>query len=214
MDALLTTAAPIPLTKQIMPATWPERFANLEKVTGRPSYMKLERDGWVIGGWVLGQSYKRKVDYHGAYPGNLLRRIDALFFDRARTLHLFAGMVDLAQIPGDTLDIRPELNPTYCCDAETCEGVDLSQYDFVLADPPYSDKDTEIYGTKPLSRSKVLKTLAYGLPVGAYICWVDEVTPVYRSDWPLKWEGYVAVSTSGGHRGRFLFIYQVQKGQP
>jgi hypothetical protein len=191
-----------------MPATWPERFANLEKATKRPSYMKLERDGWVIGSWILGQSYARKVNYHGAYPGNLLRRIDAVFFDRGPTLHLFSGMVVLEQMPGDTLDIKPELNPTYCCDAETCEGVPLDKYHFVLADPPYSDKDHGEYGTEPISRSKVLKTLAHGLPVGAYICWVNEVTPVYRSDWPLKWEGFIAVSTSGGHRGRFLYIYR------
>jgi hypothetical protein len=195
-------------TEAVMPATWPERFANLEKVTGRPSYLKLERDGWVVGAWVLGRSYKRKVKYHGAYPGNLLPRLSALFFDRGPTLHLFSGVVDLTQMSGDTLDINPSLWPTYCVDAETMPGVDLGHYHFVLADPPYSDKDAAKYGTEPISRSKVLKTLIHGLPVGAIVCWVDEVTPVYRSDWPIRWTGYIAVSTSGGHRGRFLYIYQ------
>jgi len=31
-------------------------------------------------------------------------------------VHPFAGMVDTTAFPGDTLDIRPVLNPTYCRD--------------------------------------------------------------------------------------------------
>ena len=90
------------------------------------------------------------MPYHGAYPGNLLKRIDALFSDRQRVLHVFSGMVDAAAFPGDTLDINPALSPTYCVDAETCEGVDLSLYDLVLCDPPYTSADAAIYGTKPI----------------------------------------------------------------
>jgi hypothetical protein len=47
-----------------------------------------------------------------------------------------AGKVDLDKFPGDTLDCRPELTPTYRVNAETCEGVALHLYDFVLADRP------------------------------------------------------------------------------
>jgi len=44
--------------------------------------------------------------------------------------------------PGDTLDSNPDLSPTWCADAETCESVPLHAYDFVLADPPYSKEHT------------------------------------------------------------------------
>ena len=37
-----------------MPTTWPKQFANLERATGKPSYLKLERDGWVVGYWLIG----------------------------------------------------------------------------------------------------------------------------------------------------------------
>jgi hypothetical protein len=193
---------------QLGTITWPERFANLERVTRRPSYLNLERDGWVIGGWVLGNSYKRRVPYHGAYPGNLLRRIDAVFFDRQRVLHVFSGMVDTGAFPGDTLDINPAVNPTYCVDAETCEGVPLAQYDFALCDPPYTDADAAIYGTRPISRSQVLRTLIYGIRPGGFVVWLDEVTPSYKKDWPIKWEAFIAISTSRGHRTRALFVYR------
>jgi hypothetical protein len=200
-------APPTP-TSHVMWASWPERFANLERVTGRPSYLKLERDGWVTGAWVLGPSYKRRVPYHGAYPGNLLRRIDAVFFDRQRVLHVFSGMVDTAAFPGDTLDINPAVNPTHCVDAETCEGVALDQYDFALCDPPYTDADAAIYGTRPISRSRVLRTLIYGIRPGGFVVWLDEVTPSYKKDWPIKWEAIIAISTSHGHRTRALFVYR------
>jgi hypothetical protein len=68
---------------------------------------------------------------------------------------MFAGCVDLDRFPGDTLDIRPELRPTWCVNAETCEGVPLAEYDFVLCDPPYSASDAERYGTSMVLNSNV-----------------------------------------------------------
>ena len=122
--------------------TWPERIESYRRLIGVP-YLSSE-NGWTYGTWFIGNSYQKKTDYYGAYQGNFLKRIAALFPDRKRVLHLFAGKVDLAGFPGDTLDIRPELEPTYCVNAETCEGVPLHQYDFVLADPPYSASDAEL----------------------------------------------------------------------
>jgi DNA polymerase I-like protein with 3'-5' exonuclease and polymerase domains len=193
---------------------WLERFANYERVRGRPCYLTLHPDGWVTGGWSLGGNYKRHADYHGAYPITLLRNIDALFPDRGRVLHVFSGAIVAGEgiIPGDTIDINPALNPTYCVDAETCDSVTLAQYDFALVDPPYTPKDAAFYGTRPINRGRVLGTLAKGLPAGALIVWLDETTPPYRQDWPIKWQAMISVSTSGGHRTRTLFVYRVIGG--
>jgi hypothetical protein len=84
----------------------------------------------------MGNSYQKRDAYYGAFQGNFLRRIAALFPDRRHVLRVFAGRVDLAAFPGDTLDCNPALAPTWCCNAETCDGVPLHQYDFALADPP------------------------------------------------------------------------------
>ncbi len=46
-----------------------------------------------------------------------------------KSLHLFSGKVDLAALPGDTVDINPRLKPTYVDDAQRLEGVPLGGYD-------------------------------------------------------------------------------------
>jgi DNA polymerase-1 len=197
--------------RQAGSAIWLERFANYERVRGRLCYLTLHADGWVTGGWSLGGSYKRHAEYHGAYPLTLMKNIDALFFDRGRVLHVCSGAIAAGAgvIPGDTIDINPARHPTYCVNAESCDGVPLNQYQFALVDAPYTDADAAIYGTKPINRSRVLGTLAKGLPPGALIVWLDEVTPPYRKDWPIVWQALIAISTSGGHRARTLFVYQV-----
>jgi len=85
----------------------------------------MHENGWTAGYWFVGQSYRKRTAYHGAYQGDFLKRVAALFPDRGRVLHLFSGMVDVTIFPGETLDIRPDLRPTYCASTETCEGVPL-----------------------------------------------------------------------------------------
>jgi hypothetical protein len=153
------------LTETVLePLTWPQRIENYRREIGVP-YLAYE-NGWTFGTWFMGNNYQKRSDIYGGYQGNILRRMHVVFPDRRRPLHLFSGKVDLSTFPGDTVDIRAELNPTYCCNAETCEGVPLHKYDFVLADPPYSASDAEHYGTPMVSRNKVVKTLAAGLPLG------------------------------------------------
>ncbi len=110
---------------------------------------------------------------------HLLKRYDALFFDRRRVLHVCSGALrpDNQWLPGDTLDINPLNDPTYCVDAQTCFGVPLDHYDTAFVDVPYTDADAAKYGCPMLSRSRVLRALAHGLPVGALIVWLDEDTP-------------------------------------
>ncbi|MCL2430356.1 MAG: hypothetical protein FWD12_14085 [Alphaproteobacteria bacterium] len=66
----------------------------------------------------IGNTYRKTNGYYGGYQGNFLKRGAALHPDRGWALHVFSSMVDTT-FPGDTLDIRPDLNPTYCRDAET-----------------------------------------------------------------------------------------------
>jgi hypothetical protein len=185
--------------------TWPDRIENYRRQIGVP-YLGYE-NGWVYGTWFIGNSYQKKTDYYGAYQGNFLKRIAALFPDRRNVLHLFSGKVDVTTFPGDTLDIRPDLGPTYCANAETCEGVPLAGYDFVLADPPYSASDAERYGTIMVNRNKVVATLAAGLPFGACVCWLDQVYPMF-SKAVLKPEAVIGIVGSTNHRFRVLTVFR------
>jgi hypothetical protein len=42
-------------------------------------------------------------------------------------LHLFSGMVDLSALPGDTVDINADLDPTYVDDAQRLSNVPLDK---------------------------------------------------------------------------------------
>jgi hypothetical protein len=201
---LLDGGAPEP--RVTAPAlTWPERIENYRRVIGVP-YLGHE-NGRTYGTWFMGNSYEKKNDYYGGFQGNFLKRIAALFPDRKRVLHLFAGRVDLTRFPGDTLDSRPELGPTYCVNAETCDGVPLHQYDFVLADPPYSESDAQRYGQSLVNRNKVVATLAAGLPSGAYVAWLDQVYPMFRKA-ALKPEAVIGIVGSTNHRFRVLSVFR------
>ena len=184
--------------------TWPGRLENYRRQIGIP-YLGHE-NGWTYGTWFMGNSYEKKTDYYGGFQGNILKRIAALFPDRKRVLHLFAGKVDTAAFPGDTLDIRAELQPTYCTNAETCDGVPLAGYDFVLADPPYSQSDAERYGKIMVNRNKVVAKLAEGLPPGAYIAWLDQVYPMFAKV-ALKPEAVIDIVGSTNHRFRVLTVF-------
>jgi hypothetical protein len=177
---------------------------------------------WIYGAWKLGSNYARhddarRINYHGAYMAELLRRFSALFFAPGRILHVCSGALrpDNRWLPGDTIDCNPEVCPTFCVDAQTCAGVDLGVYDTVFADVPYTDKDDAIYQARLLAvdparaypaliPKRVMKTLIHGLRPGARIVWLDEIEPQHDRAWPIQQEAmaYPARSRMGCNHQR------------
>lgn len=91
--------------------------------------------------------------------------------------------------------------------AETCEGVPLHRYDFVLADPPYSKEDAQHYGTKLPASRKVMATLAAGLPAGAWFVCLDRRRPMYRKEnW--RYEAAIGIEGSTNHQCRMLRVFR------
>jgi hypothetical protein len=193
-------------------ASWEERIANHERLLG-DSHLHRSKDGrWIEGYWLF-NDYKRHADYHGAYMRFLLKRYDALFFDRGPVLHVCSGALtpDNPWLPGDTLDVHPEpcdgVRPTFVCDAQTCTGVPLDTYHTVFVDPPYTVADAAKYRHPEFpNRNRILKALAGGLPVGALIVWLDEGQP--QRPRQLRFEAVWGVGTSAGHRGRSVYGYR------
>jgi hypothetical protein len=186
---------------------WPARIASYDKLTGFPRSLFIAGDGRVVGTWIMGNDYRVKSAYYGGYPAGYLRRVAALFPDRQRVLHLFSGKVDLAAMPGDTVDINPDLNPTYLDDAQTLSNVPLADYDLVLADPPYSIEDATRYATTMVQRNKVMRALAGGMRPGARVVWLDQVLPMYRKDsWAI--EAVIGMVKSTNHRFRVTTIFR------
>lgn len=186
---------------------WNERIANYDRVTGFPRSLFVAGDGRVVGTWIMGNDYRVKSGYYGGYPAGYLKRIAALFPDRKRVLHVFSGRVDLASLPGDTVDLNPTLEPTYVDDAQTLLNVPLQEYDLVLADPPYSVEDAVRYQTTMVKRNVVLRALARGMREGARVAWLDQVLPMYRKDeWAV--EAVIGMVKSTNHRFRVTTVFR------
>jgi hypothetical protein len=185
---------------------WQDRIESYVRMTGFPKSLFIAEDSRVVGTWIMGNNYRVKSSYYGGYPAGYLRRIRALFPEKRRTLHLFSGKVDLSAFPGDTVDINPDLNPTYVDDAQTLKNVPLEDYDLVLADPPYSVEDCERYGTSMVKRNKVMKALERVRP-DTHIVWLDQVLPMYRKV-VFEPEAVIGMWKSTNHRFRGITIFR------
>ncbi len=188
------------------PVQWEDRIDNYVRETRFPRSLFVSGDGRVVGTWIMGNDYRVKSSYYGGYPAGYLRRMAALFPDRRRVLHVFSGKVDLAAMPGDTVDCNAALDPTYVADAHDLRDVPLAEYDLVLADPPYSVEDAERYQTTMVKRNVVLRSLATGMRPGARVVWLDQVLPMYRKDeWAV--EAVIGMVKSTNHRFRVSTVF-------
>jgi hypothetical protein len=184
---------------------WARRFENYERETEYPAVFTVDDLGRAYAFWILGNDYRVKSEYYGGYPATYLKRIKALFPEKKSALHLFSGKVDTDIIPGDTVDINADLNPTFVGDAHTLLAVPLEKYDWVLIDPPYSAEDAEHYGTCMINRNTVMRTLSRCVP-GTHLVFLDQVLPMYRkSEWDVQ--GYISIIKSTNHRFRVATIF-------
>lgn len=183
-----------------------QRIENYVKETGYPRSLFVSDDNRIVGTWIMGNNYRVKSGYYGGYPHGYLKRVKALFPDKQNPLHLFSGCVDKSAWPGDTVDLNPELNPTFVDDAQTLENVPLEKYDVVLADPPYSIEDAEHYQPTMVKRNKVMRALERCVP-GTHIVWLDQVLPMFKK---AKWDiiGVIGMVKSTNHRFRVVTIFE------
>ena len=84
-----------------------DRVVHYERSTKFPAGLFIGGDGRIVGTWIMGNDY-RTNGHFGGYPAGYLRRIRAMFPDKRALLHLFSGRVDLAVLPGDTVDLDRE----------------------------------------------------------------------------------------------------------
>jgi hypothetical protein len=187
--------------------TWEERINSYTVLTGFPRSLFLAGDGRVVGTFIMGNNYTVNSGFYGGYPAGYLRRIRALFPDKTKVLHLFAGQVDLRALPGDTVDINADLKPTFVDDAQRLTNVPLPNYDLILADPPYSVEDCEHYQTTMIKRRVVMDALGKRCAPNTHIVWLDQVLPQYRkADFAM--EAAIGIYKSTNHRFRGLTIFR------
>ena len=185
---------------------WQARIDNMIRETGFPRNTFVMDGGGVVGMWIIGNDYRNRTTWHGAYPNTYLRRIRAMFPDKRNVLHVFSGRVDLKAMPGDTVDINADLSPTFVDDCQTLKAVPLERYDLVLADPPYTKEDADHYGTTMVRRNRVVRALARVRP-GTHLAWLDMTLPMYRKD-EWKCEADIGIRCSTNRRFRSVTIFR------
>lgn len=183
-----------------------DRIENYLLETGYPRSLFLSEDERIVGTWIMGNQYGVKSGYYGGYPHGYLKRIKALFPDKSQILHVFSGRVDQSVLPGDTVDLNPDMEPTYLDDAQTLEKVPLEKYDLIIADPPYSVEDSEHYQPTMVKRNKVMRALSR-VKSGTHIVWLDQVLPMYKKEY-YSVEAVIGMVKSTNHRFRVTTIFK------
>jgi hypothetical protein len=179
--------------------------------------------------WLMGNSYGNKTSYYGSYPGNFLKRLNALFPDALSTLHLFSGSLPPGQYlrfdrrhPGDLAEGESFLFETETFETRKDsfenglirgEAEHLSEYflpssiDLIVADPPYSAEDAGHYGAPMVNRNHVIAEARKILCDAGCLVWLDQVWPMYsKKQWNLI--ALIGVVISTNHRMRLLTILE------
>ncbi len=172
-----------------------------------PKYPPLvHTDRWLYGIWMIGNDYRNKTTYYGAYPAKYLDRVMSMFPDTKDILHLFSG--SLAYTKGTNFDTNPELNTDVVGDAnQLADFFPPDTFDLIIADPPYTAEDALHYGTPMVNRNKVLKECVKVLRLDGHVVWLDQVLPMY-SKLELILVGTIGLIRSTNHRFRVVSIFQ------
>ena len=171
--------------------------------------------------WMCGPAEKDSNGnkFDGAYPAGFLKNFylafsDYIPSDKKKILHVCAGRVPKSE--GVTLDINPNYNPDYLCNAETMRygsldgemQVPSNSFALVLADPPYNEEASKkYYNIKLLSKSKMLKQMARVVVKSGLVGILDQTMPVSPPK-ELKCVARIGVTSVPNLDMRILTIFQ------
>jgi len=165
-------------------------------------------DRWIQGQWVLGNDYRGSGMY-GSYPPGYLPRIQTVFPDAARVLHVFSGSLPRAATRAlTTLDLRhtSEVVPGVRGSVTALPFTDRV-FDLCYADPPYTATDAVQYETPMIDRRRVLYEIHRVIEPGGFLVWMDTTLPMWRKEF-WCWCGAIALWRSSNHRVRGVHIFR------
>lgn len=174
---------------------------------------------FIRGIWMIGNNFRNKSNYYGAYPRGYLQRVMSMFPDTEKILHLFSGSLRWVDLNEDfpnhkhiLLDINGNGDDTFIGHAEeVAKFFEKKYFDLCLADPPYSIDDQQKYKIEyPVNRGKVMREVWGVMQSGSYMVWLDQVKPMFRKD---QWHfcGTIGVDRSTNHRVRMVYIFRRKK---
>jgi hypothetical protein len=161
-------------------------------------------DGVIQGIWWLGGA--RHSDFYGSYHKNYLDRIQSMFSDATKVVHLFSG--SLPYSPTYTrIGMGEGEKPDIIGNAENLASFLPFKPDLIYADPPYSVEDSEHYKTGLINRNRVIKECTSVLQRGGFIVWLDQALPTFSND-EIKLVGLIGYIRSTANRFRVVSIFR------
>ena len=184
-----------------------ERAENFKRAFPKYSPLIVHNER-LYGFWLIGRWYASNRQFYGSYPPSYLARVRSLFPDCQRVLHLFSGSVTDVRLNEVTYDIKPDFSPTVCDDVKNLlQHFQPSEFNLILADPPYEARDFEKYGVMPFNKAKVVAECSVITRHGGFLVWLDTILPPFsRRDWELY--GIIGLVQSTNHRTRAISIFQ------
>lgn len=176
-------------------STWGKRYPG--------SHLRVD-NGIMSGMWILGNNYRNKSRYFGAYPPQLLPRTEVLFPDLKNILHLFSGSLPKGRYVRFDMIKRAEVNGNA---EQLSDYFPLPEFNLNYSDPPYHRAAATIYGTPMPNRLKVMNQLYEVMQPGGFVVWLDTVWPMVRKT-KLKLVGLIGIARSQNHVMRGWFIHQ------
>lgn len=148
--------------------------------------------------------------YRGAYPVGFLKRLDdRIGLRNKRVLTLFCGSSDF----GDTVDIKPEVRPTFVADCRKILPVESDSYDVVIADPPYDSQNItysdKLYNEDVVKPYSFVKEAVRVCKVGGYVCILHQL--VYKTPSGTERFAVIPITTGPNQRIRVLNIFRKGK---
>lgn len=161
-------------------------------------------EGVLYGFWFLGGS--RHSSFYGSYHLNYLKRIESMFPDAQKIVHLFSG-----SLPPSKRYTRVGMGegekPDIVGNAEQLASFLPFKPDLVYADPPYSTEDAEHYKTGMVNSGRVIKEVAVVLQRGGYLVWLDQALPVFSNE-ELRLVALIGYIRSTNNRFRCVSIFK------
>ena len=132
-----------------------------------PSYKSMYLDVWPCSPPMNG--------YPGAFPLGMIKKMKRRGWWGENRLWLFSGAYKDRY--GTTVDINPAVKPDVVADCE-CLPFQDEEFDFVMADPPYSALEAqELYGLPYCNIPKVVNEAARVCCPGGYVAMLHRLIP-------------------------------------
>jgi ParB-like nuclease domain len=186
-----------------------ELYNQAHKHLGPPNtdlyYSNKNSREFIIGGWFVGGG--NISDLYGSYQIEYLKRIETLFPDAVKTVHLFVGSLPpspkYVRVGLPQGDYKPDIE----CDAHNLSSKLPFKADLIYADPPYSVEDSEHYQNSMVNRERVVQECALVLEPGGFLVWLDQALPIFSNN-DLQLVGFISYIRSTGNRFRVVSLFR------